>query len=73
MEFLGMGMGEVLLILVVALVIWGPGRIVDVSRKLGRVMRNLKKATSDLTAQITAETEEKKAPDVIQKAQTPGK
>ena len=66
MEFFGMGMGEVLLILVIALIIWGPGRVVDVGRTLGKMMHNLKKATSDLTTQITSETEEKKTPATVQ-------
>lgn len=56
----GMGAGEILLILVIAVIIWGPGKIVDVGKTLGKMARNIKKTTSDLTAQITAETEEKK-------------
>jgi len=58
MDFLGMGMGEILLILVVALIIWGPERITEIGRTLGKMVRTLKKATFDLTAQITKETEE---------------
>jgi TatA/E family protein of Tat protein translocase len=69
MEFFGMGTGEIFLILVVALIIWGPGRIVDVGRTLGKMMHNLKKATSDLTTQITSEMEEKKTSTTAQKAQ----
>jgi len=56
MDFVGMG--EILLVLVVALIIWGPGRIVGIGRTLGKMMRNLKKVTSDLTTQIISETEE---------------
>jgi sec-independent protein translocase protein TatA len=58
MDFFGMGMGEIVLILLVALIIWGPGRITEVGRTLGKVARTLKKATFDLTTQITRETEE---------------
>ena len=57
MDFFGVGMGEVLLVLVVALVIWGPTRIVEISSKLGRITRNLKRATTDLTSQLTKEIE----------------
>ncbi len=57
MDFLGMGIGEILLILIVALIIWGPGRIPEIGRSLGRILRALKKASSDLTAEITKETE----------------
>ena len=58
MEFLGIGGGEVLLILIIALIIWGPGRIAEIGRTLGKIVRTLRKATSDLTAQITREIEE---------------
>lgn len=58
MDFLGMGIGEILLILVMALIIWGPRRIAEIGRTLGKMARVLKKATFDLTTQITKETEE---------------
>ena len=57
MDFFGMGMGEVLLILIVALIIWGPGRIVEIGRMLGKVARTLRKASFDLTTQISKELE----------------
>ncbi len=64
MDFFGMGMGEVLLIIIVALIIWGPGRIVEIARMLGKATRTLRKATSDLTAAVTKELsmEEKEHP-----------
>ena len=64
MDFFGIGLGEILLVLVVALIIWGPGRIAEIGRTLGKIVHTLKKATSDLTSQITSETEvqEKKRP-----------
>jgi sec-independent protein translocase protein TatA len=58
MDFFGMGMGEILLILVLVLLMWGPKRVVEAGRTLGRVMHKLRKATSDLTIQITGEVEE---------------
>ena len=58
MDFFSMGIGEILLVLVVALIIWGPGRIAEIGRTLGKIVRTLKKATFDLTAQITKEMEE---------------
>ena len=65
MDFLGIGFGEVLLILVVALIIWGPGRVVEIGLKMGRLARNLRRATSDLTSQLTKELdiEDKKKSD----------
>lgn len=58
MDFFGIGGGEVILILVVALIIWGPARITEIGRTLGKVAHTMRKATSDLTAQITKEIEE---------------
>ena len=57
MGFLDIGIGEILLILIVALIIWGPGRVVEVGRTLGRIVRTLRKASFDLTTQVTKELE----------------
>ena len=61
MDFLGMGLGEILLILIIALIIWGPGKLPDIARTLGRTVRALRKATADFTTAVTTElnTEEK--------------
>ncbi len=58
MQFFGIGTGELLLIFVVVLIIWGPDKIVEVARTLGRMFRTLKEASFDLTAKITKELEE---------------
>ncbi len=57
MGFFGIGTGEILLILIIALIIWGPGRIVEIGRTLGKTVRFLRKASADLTAQVTRELE----------------
>jgi sec-independent protein translocase protein TatA len=58
MDFLGIGGWEIFLILIVALLIYGPGRIVEVARNLGKIVRTLKNATSTITAQISKELED---------------
>ena len=58
MGFLDIGIWEILLVLIVALIIWGPGRIAEIGGTLGKMARALKKATFDLTAQVTKEIEE---------------
>jgi len=58
MDFFGMGMGEIVLVLVVALIIWGPGRIVEIGRTLGKIAGTLRKASFDLTKQLTKELED---------------
>ncbi len=65
MDFFGIGLGEVLLILILALIIWGPRRLPEISRTLGKTVRALRKATNDFTSQVTREidieeTEDKK-------------
>lgn len=64
MSFLDMGPLEILLILVVALLIWGPRKIPEIARTLGRTVRALRKATLDLTTTVTKELdiEEKDRP-----------
>jgi len=55
MGFLDMGTLEILLILVVALIIWGPGKLPEIARMLGKTVRTLRKATFDLTTAVTKE------------------
>lgn len=64
MGFLDMGTLEIILILVVALIIWGPGKIPEIARTLGKTLRTLRKATYDLTTTVTKELdiEEKDRP-----------
>ncbi len=57
MGFLDMGTMEIGLILVVALIIWGPHRIPEIARTLGKAVRALRKASYDLTATVTKELE----------------
>ncbi len=62
MEFFGMGFGEILLVVIIALIIFGPGKIPEVARTVGRTIRSLRKLTSDFTQTMNDELsiEEKK-------------
>ncbi|MBN2240364.1 MAG: twin-arginine translocase subunit TatB [Dehalococcoidales bacterium] len=60
MNFLDMGFGEIVVILLVALLVFGPEKMPELARKLGKTMRALKKMTSDLTLQIREEVESEK-------------
>jgi Tat protein translocase TatB subunit len=60
----GIGMPELILIAVVALIVLGPKKLPDLARSMGRAVREFKKATSELkeTLQVDSEiTEVKKA------------
>ena len=60
MDFLGIGGLEILLILIVALLVVGPGKVVEMSRTLGKTVNAFKKAASELTTQVTKELEDEK-------------
>jgi sec-independent protein translocase protein TatA len=55
MGFLDIGPMEILLILVIALIIWGPGKIPEIAKTLGRTINAIRKASFDLTTQIKNE------------------
>jgi len=55
MDFFGIGFGELVLILLLALIIWGPKRVPEIARNLGKTVRALRRATHDFTAQVTRE------------------
>lgn len=57
MDFLGMGLGEILLIIIIAIIFLGPAKIVDFSRTLGKWVRAVRKAGNDFTAAVTREVE----------------
>ena len=60
MGFSGIGIWEILLILIVAFIVLGPNRLPGIARTLGKTVRAIKKAGSDFTASITRELEENK-------------
>lgn len=63
MSFLDMGMLEIVVILIVALLIFGPGKIPEIGRQLGRGLRAFRRVTTDLTKEFTKalDAEEKAA------------
>lgn len=67
MGFFGIGTGEILLIIVVALIIWGPRRLPEIARTMGKAMRTLRKASYDMTTAITREIDIKPDDQVTKK------
>ncbi len=57
MGFLGIGTWEILLILILALIFLGPGKLTDFARTLGKTVRAIRKASADLTTAVTRELE----------------
>lgn len=66
MGFLDIGPLELLLILAIALIVFGPGKIPEIAQKLGTMMRTLRKASYDLTSAVSKEVDikpEKPSPE----------
>ena len=57
MDFMSIGTSEILMILLVAILVVGPNRIVGLGRSLGKIMRAIKKTSFDLTSAVTKELE----------------
>ena len=53
-----LGWSELLILLVLVLIFFGPRRLPEVAEALGKSIRKFKKATSDIKDEIEAETKE---------------
>ncbi len=61
----GLGMPELIVILVIVLIIFGAGKLPEIGAGLGKGIKNFKKATqeaSDLTSDKTEQLEENASP-----------
>ncbi|MDJ0866701.1 MAG: Sec-independent protein translocase protein TatB [Myxococcota bacterium] len=64
----GIGMTELMVILVVALIVFGPTRLPELARSLGRAMGEFRRASNDLRSTFREATEE---PRIQPPTQTP--
>ena len=55
MDFLGIGAPEIILVLLLAFVIFGPKRIIELSRDAGKALRNLSRDAAAIQKQIEDE------------------
>lgn len=58
MTFFGMGPLEILVILVVALIVFGPDKLPQVAMQVGRAVRDFRRWTADLTSEFRSVTQE---------------
>lgn len=58
MSFFDIGPGEVLIILFVALLLFGPAKIIGIARSLGKWVHDFQKAASNFTAEVNKEIDE---------------
>jgi TatA/E family protein of Tat protein translocase len=65
MNFLGMGPMELMLILVLALIVFGPGKLPEIAGQVGKAVRDFRRATTELSSEfnrtLSLEVEERKA------------
>lgn len=64
---LGIGMQEIVIILLVALVVIGPKRLPEVARTLGKGLAEFRKATDDFQESIRKDLEQEKHEDFLKK------
>lgn len=50
---LGLGAPELILILIIALVIFGPGKLPEIGRAVGKSLNEFKKSSKEITDEIT--------------------
>lgn len=53
-----MGFGEVALILIIALIIFGPSKLPEVGKAVGKAINEFKKASQDIQKEINEATRE---------------
>ena len=57
MTFMGMGIPEVGVILLVAFLVLGPGRSIDMARNAGKLLGDLRRSFNDVTSAVTIEAD----------------
>ncbi len=64
----GLGMQELIIILIIALLVFGANKLPEIGRGLGRGIREFRKASSELT-DVPEEAEEAEEPPAVAKAE----
>lgn len=57
----GIGFWEVLLILIIVLIAFGPGKMVDIAQQMGKAVRQIKNFTQELKTELTKEIDSTEA------------
>jgi TatA/E family protein of Tat protein translocase len=52
MSFFGMGSMEIVVIMIIALIIFGPGKLPEIAAQAGKAVRDFRRVTRDLTAEF---------------------
>jgi TatA/E family protein of Tat protein translocase len=66
-----LGIGEIILILVIFLLLFGAKRLPEFARSLGKSLKEFKKATSDITSEIDEAVNSKQIDEKKSKTEVP--
>ena len=66
MNIMGMGLMELAVVLLVAFLVLGPGRSIDMARRTGKVLGDLRRTFSDVTDAISDEERQRSRPPQAQ-------
>jgi Tat protein translocase TatB subunit len=61
MNILGIGPAELIVIFIIALIVFGPGKLPELARTLGKAMRELKRMSLEVTAEFAKELQDVEA------------
>jgi Sec-independent protein translocase protein TatA len=64
MNFMGMGIPELGMILLVSFLVLGPSRAIDMARNVGKVLGDLRRSFGDVTSAMTIESIEQPTPSL---------
>jgi len=53
----GLGPAEVIVVLIIALIVFGPGRLPEIGQALGKSIREFRDASSEITQELSRELE----------------
>lgn len=59
----GIGMPELIIILIIILIIFGAGKLPEIGSGIGKGIKNFKKATNEAQEELSAPEENKEAPE----------
>lgn len=71
MNFFGIGPMELVFILILALIIFGPGRLPEIGRAVGKSLRDFRAMTQEVTSQFSLDLEEAVKTKEVRGTQTP--
>ena len=72
MNFMGIGFMELVVILLVGFLVLGPGRSIDMARRSGKVLGDLRRTFSEVTDAISVEEQQRSRPQAPPPSPPPG-